>query len=542
MRALAAADSAYAARAWGEAYAQLSAADAEHLLDARRLEQLAITAHCLGRNDESVAAWSRAFDAHLESDDVAAAAAAASWCAFGLLTRGEVVPGSGWVERAKALFEEHHLDCAAVGFTRSHMAAGLMMSGDPVTALPMFEEAAKWAERFGDRDGRAAAQIGQAQCRTQLGHTTQAMAQLDELFVTLTSQELSPLVAGLVFCAAIETCQAAFDVRRAQAWTTALSRWCDQQPDLVPYRGSCLVHRAEILALHGAWQEAYVEAERARDWLTEALADHAVGNAYYRLAELHRLRGEYSDAEAAYQNASRRGHETQPGFGLLRLAQGHVNSAAAAIRRALEEASAPGARAGLLRAQVEVSLARDDIPQATAAAAQLHEVADEAAVPMLRAQARYAVGAVRLAEGDARAALGSLREAWKIWQELDAPYEAARSRVLIGRACQALGDVDTAEMEFDAARWVFGELGAVPDLGRLEKLSAGISSAAPGGLSLRETQVLRLVAAGKTNRAIADELFLSERTVHRHLSNIFTKLDVSTRSAATAYAFKHDLA
>jgi DNA-binding CsgD family transcriptional regulator/tetratricopeptide (TPR) repeat protein len=542
MEALEAAETAYASRAWAEAFAQLTAADAEHPLDAMHLERLAVAAHCLGRNEESVAAWGRAFDSHLDAGDPTAAATAASWCAFGLLTRGEFVPGSGWIERAKALFEEHDLDCAAVGFIRSHLAAGLMVSGDPATALPMFEESVEWAERFGDRDGRAAAQIGQAQCLTQLGHTTRAMRQLDELFVTLASQDLSPLVAGLVFCAAIEACQAAFDVRRAQAWTTALSRWCDQQPDLVPYRGNCLVHCAEILALHGAWQEAYAEAERARDWLTEALADHAVGNAYYRLAELHRLRGAYSDAEAAYQNASRRGQETQPGFGLLRLAQGHVNSAAAAIRRALEEASAPGPRAALLSAQVEVALAAGDISLGAAAAGQLAEVAAAAAVPMLRAQAMYAVGAVRLAEGDARAALVSLRDAWKIWQELDAPHEAARSRVLIGRACQALGDGDTAEMEFDAARWAFGELGAVPDLERLEKLSPGTPPAAPGGLSLRETQVLRLVAAGKTNRAIADELFLSERTVHRHLSNIFSKLDVSTRSAATAYAFKHDLA
>jgi DNA-binding CsgD family transcriptional regulator len=540
--ALDVAQRAYADRAWGEAYAQFTAADAEQPLGGKHLEQLAISAHCLGRNDESVAAWTRAFTTHVASNDVVAATSAACWCAFGLLTRGEFVLGSGWLERARSLCEDNDLECAAVGFIKAQIAAGLMMSGDPATALPMFEESSQWAERFGDNDGRAVTRIGRAQCLTQLGRTTQALSHLDQLFVALTSEQLSPLVVGLVLCAAIETCQGVFDVRRAQAWTTALTRWCDEQPDLVPYRGNCLVHRAEILTLHGAWQEAYVEAERARDWLTEAVAEYALGNAYYRLAELSRLRGDYADAEAAYQEASRRGHETQPGFGLLRLAQGHVNSAAAAIRRALEENPPPGARAALLAAQVEIALAAEDVTGAAAAAAQLREVAEDAGIPMLRAQAMHAQGSVCLSEGDARTALGLLREGWRIWQELDAPYEAARARVLIGRACRVLDDTDTAEMEFDAASWVFRDLGAVPDIRRLEKLSERQPSSAPGGLSLREVQVLRLVAAGKTNRAIADELFLSERTVHRHLSNIFTKLDVTSRSAATAYAFQHDLA
>ena len=256
---------------------------------------------------------------------------------------------------------------------------------------------------------------------------------------------------------------------------------------------------------------------------------------------MHRLRGEYADAEKAYKQASQHGHEAQPGLGLLRLAQGHVDSATAAIRRALEETTAVVPRAHLLRAYVDIALAAGDVPGARTAADELTAIAVQQGASVLRAQAVHADGAVKLAEGDAKTALSLLRSAWSVWQELDAPYDGAQARLLIGQACRALGDEDTAEMELDAARWVFQELGAAPDLARVQKLSTRTPAATPGGLSLREVQVLRLVAAGKSNRAIADELFLSEKTVHRHLSNIFTKLDVSSRAAATAFAFQHDL-
>ena len=199
------------------------------------------------------------------------------------------------------------------------------------------------------------------------------------------------------------------------------------------------------------------------------------------------------------------------------------------------------ARARLLGAMVEVALAADDLSAARAAADELGGIAQAADAPLLAAHAQHSEGAVALAEGDARRALGVLRAAWSAWQEIEAPYEAAKVRVLIGSACRALGDEETAEMEYDAARWIFQELGAAPDVAHVQKLSRRAPRQAPGGLSLREVQVLRLVAAGKANRAIAEELFLSEKTVHRHLSNIFTKLGVGSRAAATAYAFQHDL-
>ena len=530
-----------AEKRWAEAFEQLATADAEQGLAAGQLEDLAVAAHCIGKDEESADAWSRAYAAHLESGDPARAALAAGWCGFGLLIRGEFAMGSGWLSRAQTLCQDNNLDCPATWFALCQAAAGTMLGGDYAGALPLFEETQRNADRIRDANTMTLSRLGRGQCLTFMGQAREGLPLLDEVMVAITHDDVSPIVVGLAFCAAIESCQQVLDVRRAQEWTAALTRWCEEQPDLVPFRGNCLVHRAEILALHGAWPEAYDEAERARDWLAGTVAAPALGNAHYQLGELHRLRGEFAEAEAAYKEASQFGHETQPGLGLLRLAQGHVDSATAAIRRALDETADIVRRARLLGAHTEVALAAGEVAIARGAASELAAIATQVDSPLLRARAMHADGAVTLAEGDPRAALGLLRSAWSVWQEIEAPYDGARARVLIGVACRGLGDEDTAEMELDAARWVFQELGAAPELALVRKLSRRAPATTPGGLSLREVQVLRLVAAGKSNRAIADELFLSEKTVHRHLSNIFTKLEVGSRAAATAYAFRHHL-
>ncbi len=263
--------------------------------------------------------------------------------------------------------------------------------------------------------------------------------------------------------------------------------------------------------------------------------------AFYQRGELHRLRGEFPLAEQAYREANHFGHEPQPGLALLRLAQGQVGVACASIRRAVQETRDPTGRTGRLAACAEIMLAAGEVQAARGAADELSGIAATVGAAALRAVAAGATGSVLLAEGDSQAALQALRQAWRAWQELDAPYDAARVRVLIGVACRTLGDQDGAQLEFDAARRVFSELGAEPDVARVEEIATAAADTATGGLTGRETQVLRLVAAGKTNRAIASELVLSEKTVARHVSNIFTKLGVASRSAATAYAYEHDL-
>ncbi|CAN5795536.1 LuxR C-terminal-related transcriptional regulator [soil metagenome] len=530
----------YARRAWSDAYESLSRADQVTPLGAEDLELLATAAYMLGRDDD-LSGLERAYHEYLDADEPLRAARCAGWVGMHLSTRGEMGRGTGWLGRAQRLVEREGRDCVEQGYLLFPTMFQHEATGEYEAAAATAAAAAEIGERFGDRDLFALGVQGQGILMVKQGRVVEGLGLLDEAMVTLTEGELSPIVSGLVYCGVILGCQEAYEPRRASEWTDALTRWCEEQPDMVAFSGQCLVHRAEIMQLHGAWRSALEEARRARKRCAQAMNQAAAAHALYRQGEIHRLQGRFAAAEEAYRDASRGGWEPQPGLALLRLAQGDTGAAAAAIRRVMSETTELPKRAMLLPAYVEIMLAVGDTQEVRSACRKLEEISAGFQSGLLGAMCAHARGAIDLAEGNAQAALITLRHAAQSWQELDVPYEVARVRLLVGQACRVLGDDDTAELEFEAARGVFARLGAAPDLARVESLIRRATSVDAHRLTPRELEVLRLVAAGETNKAIAADLVLSERTVDRHVSNIFSKLGVSSRAAATAYAYKHSL-
>ena len=499
-------------------------------LDAEDLERLAETTFLLGLEDEAVATLIRAHQAWLAADRRDRAVKPAFWIGLTLELRGDAAQAGGWLARGQRLVEEHG-DCVEAGYIVFFAGMGqLLEEGDVPGANETLHQALAIGRQYRDPDLVAFCGMGCGQTLLFLGEAAQGLALLDEAMVSVTAGEVSAVAAGIVYCALIEACHSIFDLRRASEWTEALTDWCASQPDLVPYRGNCQVHRAEVLLLRGHWDDAGGAAAEAEQRLagTPSAAD-----AHYQRAEVHRLKGELAEAETAYRLASDLGKSPQPGLCLLRLAQGQVVSAAAGVRRLLDETGEPALRARLLGAAVEILLAAGDVAAAREAADELSGHGAAFGAPLLQASAAYAAGSVLLAEGNPKGACETLRRAASLWRNLDVPYELARTRAMLGVAYEQLGDADGAAMEADAARRSFVALGAM-----------GATTTPPEGagpLTAREVEVLALLATGRTNRAIAGELVISEKTVARHVANIFTKLGLTSRSGATAYAYEHGL-
>ncbi|HET7667332.1 MAG TPA: LuxR C-terminal-related transcriptional regulator [Mycobacterium sp.] len=530
----------FAQRSWGDAYRKFATADAADPLDLDDLERLALAAYLSGFDEESTRAWTRAHYEAIRRNDRHRAAREAVLIGSQLMFRGETAPARGWFARGRRVLEGF-ADCAERAWLITWNAYVQMWDGDPEGALPAFTDSVGFGQRFDDADLLTMSRLGQGMCLVLQGRGPAGLALLDEVMVGVTSGEVSPMYAGIAYCTVIGGCAELFDLRRAREWTDALTRWCDSQPDLVPFRGNCLVHRCELMQLEGAWTDAMEAARQACDHLSGPVTWDTLGSAYYQLGELQRLRGEFTDAEESYRKASESGRRPEPGLALLRLAQRRIDVATSVLRRALTEAQEPPARSRVLPAYVETMIAAGDVAAARAGADELGQIAQLLGAPYLRAVAASAAGAVLLAEADARSALPILRAAGSSWRNLDAPYETARCQVLIGLACRALGDPETSAIELEGARKVFEQLGARPDLARLDALVRRPYGQAPGGLTAREVEVLRLVASGKTNRAIARELGLSEKTVARHVHNALTKIGVPSRAAATAYAYQNGL-
>ncbi|MFI6677414.1 LuxR C-terminal-related transcriptional regulator [Kribbella sp. NPDC050470] len=523
----------FARRLWAGAYRDFAAADAATPLEPADLESLALAAYLSGHDEESTRVWTRAHHEALRRDEPMRAAEYAVHIGAGLLFRGEAAPAMGWFARGERALEGCG-DCPERAWLRTWNAFVWMWAGEFEKAHPAFADSAAAGRRYGDLDLLTMARLGDGMTLVLQGDAKAGMPLLDEVMAGVTSGEVSPMYAGIVYCTVIAGCSGVFDLRRAREWTEALTRWCDAQPELVPFRGNCLVHRCELMQLDGSWREAVAAAQQACDHLSGSVKWDTLGSAYYQLGELQRLRGDYPEAEESFRKANEAGRSPEPGLALLRLAQGRADIAVGVLARAVSETLEPTARSRILPAYVETLLVSGDVESARGYADELKEIAELIDAPYLHAMADAALGAVLLAEGEAGSALRILRVAATTWRTLNAPYETARVRVLIGAACNDLGDPETATLEIEAARKVFDELGAKPDLDRL-------TGPGPGSLTAREAEVLSLLAAGKTNRMIARDLGLAEKTVARHVSNIFTKTGVPSRAAATAYAYEHHL-
>ncbi|MEO8424213.1 MAG: helix-turn-helix transcriptional regulator [Actinomycetota bacterium] len=520
-----------------EAYTLLGSADQSDLVP-EELERLADAAWWLGKAEESTAARQRAYAGHSAAGRAPESAAIAVRLCFESFERGEASVGMGWLMRAERDLREEPA-CVQHGFLA--LAQAFVTHGDDVVAaMAKAERATEIGQRFTDRDLIAMGIHAQGLVHVSAGHIAEGLALLDEAMISVVAGELSPHFTGVIYCNVLETCLDLADLARAAEWNEAARAWCESLPQHAPFTSRCRISRAQVANLRGAWPEAEAEALRA---CADAVVDaSAAAKAFYETAEIRRRIGNVAGAEESFARAHALGFEPQPGLALLRLAQGKAEAAHSALRLAVDgESMNRQRRARLLAAQVEVAVAVDDLDTARSAAVELDELAAAFATPALGAAAAAASAMLRLAEGDIARALERARHACAVWHELKLPYEAARAHMIYGLALRQAGDEDSALLELRAALASFERLGAASDAAAAAELLPGRREL-PSGLTAREAEVLRLVATGKSNRDIAAELVLSEHTVARHLQNIFAKLEVSSRSAATAFAFDHDLA
>lgn len=523
---------AYAERRWDVCVEALSAADAGEPLGFEDLKLLGLSLYMTGHDAESNDVVERSHRLAMSDERWADAAEAAFWFAFILINAGETARGGAWLTRSRAIAAEHDVPGSIAALPDAAEARGMVMAGRTDEGLALASSCARTGELEGNRNLEVLGRLTVGWALLRQGLREEALASYDEVMLTVSSSDqVYPTVAGLAYCAVISACMSVLDLSRAREWTGVLSEWCDAQSGLVPYRGQCLVHRSQLKAMQGDWVGALDEARAA----CARVGGNAIGDAWYQLGEVHRLQGAYQEAEDAYRRANSHGRQPEPGLALMRLAQGRVTESVTTFRRLYAESDRID-RADILSGYVEAMLVAGNLADAEVAVEELGEKPEHLAL-VHRARAAEGRGAVLLARDDPAAALAQFRSACETWRLLDMPYDAARVRVRIGDACRLLGDESSATLEYDAAREVFARLGARPALERLDQGSPGPD----GSLTAREVQVLRLVAAGHTNRAIAGELVLSEKTVARHLSNIYTKLGIGSRSAATAYAYDHRL-
>ncbi len=487
----------------------------------------------LGHAEQSLELAELAHRRLVEAGQTTRAAKEAIGLGFLLMLRGDLATGSGWLQRGRSMLEQvpEEPSHAYVVYLDAQSA---LYGGDLAKAVGLAHEASATARNAADSTLLSLALMTEGTAHLRGGAVAEGMALLDEAMLPVRTGQLSPEVTGNLYCQMIAVCWELADLRRAREWTAATERWCAGFESSVMFSGICRMHRVQLQQVSGAWDAA---AAGARVVCTELVGMNTsvVAEGHYLLGDLLRLRGATADAEAAYVRAHELGRDPQPGHALLTSQAGHTGNALASLKTALTaHQGADYARVPLLRAIVDLALEMGDQVAARDAGAQLTSIAERWPSDGLAAEAAHARGALQLASGDYAHATWTLREAIRRWQELDSPYSCARARMLLAEACSALDDQAAVALELDAAARILAGLGAVVDLARLQRLRSGPDRLS--GLTPREAEILSRVAEGGTNKQIAAHLVISEKTVARHLANIYLKLGVSTRTAAVAWA------
>lgn len=525
---LTAARDAYARGDWHAAYGALSQARASGELDAADLAALGGAAWWVGRVQESLEATELAYRLLEEAGDAEQAAMRALDLALLWFTRGDVVVTSGWLNRARRLLDGAP-EVAAHGYL-AYIEGSLALARRELPVLDREAEAlAGVARRRRDPALTSLALVLAGLGDLRRGRTASGFGKLDEAMLPVLAGSLPPEWAGEVYCTVIHACHELGDLERMRAWTLATERWCEQFRGEVVFSGICRVHRLQLLCTEGVWAEAEEGIERSGSELA-GRNNWVAGEAFYQLGEIRRMRGDRDGALAAFARARALGTEPQPGESLLRHAAGDGDTAWSGLSRALAGRDRlAGAR--LLTAGVEVALGLGLVEEADRWCGRLEEIGRQFDTPGLRAWAAHARGAVQVAHRRHDDAVASLDVAAREYRSQRCRYETAQVYELLARAHAGAGRPETAAGDRATALAIYRELGAAPDVRRLDG-DGGL----PAGLTDREGEVLACVATGMSNRAVAQTLVISEKTVSRHLANIFTKIGVTSRTAAAAWA------
>lgn len=533
---LRAAREAFERQQWGPARAGFAAARAQHELSAEDMVAFADAAWWEGAIDESASAMEEAYRLWLHGDapHPPAAAMVALDLAFSWFLRGEEALGSGWMSRAQRLLADEP-PCVEQAYLQSLEIEGAMAAGDYVEARRLARSIAADARRFGDETLEALVLVSDGVAAIKQGEVREGLTVLDEAMLPVVAGRVRPAFAGNIYCTLMSICHELADLRRARQWTDATARWCEGFDSAHMFVGVCRMHRAQLLQVQGDWEAAEQEIQLVCEELAR-MNVVAVGMAHYELGEVRRCRGDLGGAETAYADAHRFGRDPHPGLALVWVAQGNAGAAVAALDAALASTIDPLANAKLWAALVEAAVAAGDHERAGSAADELDLAARTYASSGLLAAAHLARGRVQLATGDGAGAQRSLTAARRRWQDIGARYQVAQTRLLLAEALAAAGNEDAAARERAAAGSALAALGV-----RTVDASSRTRPDPPGGLTRREAEVLGLVARGLSNREVAAALVLSDKTVARHLANVYTKLGVRSRTAAAAFAHEHGL-